>query len=359
MIVDCMTRVWDSPNQMGDGFLASLRRHRQLPWEDFDAGSEAYQKAIEPVAVALLHGCEYAKQGSHITLERVAEVVEASDNKVVGFAGIDPMAQPINEMLDKVERATLLGLKGITISPPMSDMHPSHSSAMALYEVCESKGLPIFLEIGGVNAKQARMTFAQPMMFDEVAAEFPELKILISGFGDPFIDQTLGLLAKHKNVFTELSTLVVQPWRLYNALVSAYQMDVIDHILLGSGFPIHRPEQAILTLYSIGSIASGTNLPGVPREHLRGIVERDALSLLGLEHPLPIRTTIPESGEVTVLSSSDTPSELPPELPPELSSETSLETSPELATDISTEATQEPPVESTSEISQDAKNSPA
>jgi predicted TIM-barrel fold metal-dependent hydrolase len=73
-----------------------------------------------------------------------------------------------------------------------------------------------------------------------------------------------------------------RPWQAYNALVSAYQAGVIEKLLFGSDFPYTSAEDCIESLYSINQLAQGTNLPVIPREALRGIVERDALNLLGL-----------------------------------------------------------------------------
>jgi len=71
-------------------------------------------------------------------------------------------------------------------------------------------------------------------------------------------------------------------WQAYSALVSAHQHQVIDKLLFGSDFPYTSATECIESLYSINQIAQGTNLPVIPREALRGIVERDALGLLGL-----------------------------------------------------------------------------
>jgi predicted TIM-barrel fold metal-dependent hydrolase len=73
-----------------------------------------------------------------------------------------------------------------------------------------------------------------------------------------------------------------RPWQAYNALVLAHQHQVIDKLLFGSDFPHTSITECIESLYSINQISQGTNLPTVPREALRGIVERDTLNLLGL-----------------------------------------------------------------------------
>ncbi len=101
--------------------------------------------------------------------------------------------------------------------------------------------------------------------------------------GQPWVDETICLLGKHPHVFADVSGLLSRPWQASNALVNCYQAGVIDKLLFGSDFPYTNATECIETLYSINQLAQGTNLPVVPREALRGIVERDALGLLGLE----------------------------------------------------------------------------
>ena len=76
--------------------------------------------------------------------------------------------------------------------------------------------------------------------------------------------------------------MLARPWQAYNALVLAHQSQVIEKLLFGSDFPYTTVTECIESLYSLNQVAQGTNLPVIPREALRGIVERDALGLLGL-----------------------------------------------------------------------------
>ena len=64
----------------------------------------------------------------------------------------------------------------------------------------------------------------------------------------------------------------------------------MDKLLFGSGFPHDSPSHGIEELYGIAHMIHETNLPTIPREQLRGIVERDALGLLGVT---PHRDTRP------------------------------------------------------------------
>jgi hypothetical protein len=117
---------------------------------------------------------------------------------------------------------------------------------------------------------------------DEVARTFPRLRIVIAQLGQPWIDETIVLLGKHANVFADVSGLLGRPWQAYNALVTAHQYGVMEKLLFGSDFPFTSAIECIEALYSLNQMAQGTQLPVVPREALRGIVERDTLTLLGL-----------------------------------------------------------------------------
>lgn len=284
MITDLFTRVWDTPGQMGESMLEQLRRRRVAPWSDVNAGEEAHREAMTPVHYAVVHGMVSRRLGAEMPVERVAGLVSRDPQRLLGFAGIDPLDETTRPAA-AVERARQLGMSGVTVSPALQGFHPQHSRALALYEACQAAALPIVFEAGAATSRDAAMEFAQPVLLDAVAREFPDLRIVITGLGDPFVEQTLALMAKHPTVFGELSVILTRPWRLYNALIEAHQLGVMNQLLFGSGFPLQRPDHAIVAIYSASSTAQGTNLPGVPREQLRAVVERDTLGCLGIDTP--------------------------------------------------------------------------
>lgn len=279
MIVDVHTRVWDSPEQLGDILTQKLRRHRHTPWQRPDGSSSAHHQAMQPVSAAVILGFESQELHAAISSDDVARYVARDPEKYIGFAGIDPSQGSVREKLD---RAQELGLEGVTISPAAQGYHPADSRAMRLYEACEQRKLPIMVEAGMLLSRQARMEFDQPHLLDEVARTFADLKLIVTALGDPWIEQGLALVAKHPTVYADLSEIVLRPWQLYNALLRAYQRGVMDQLVFGSSFPFMSPEQAIVTIYSVNTLIQGTHLPSVPREQLRSIVERDTLARLGL-----------------------------------------------------------------------------
>ena len=158
-----------------------------------------------------------------------------------------------------------------------------HSHALRIYGQAARLGLPILFHQGLYFCAGSKMEYARPALLDDIAREFPELKIIVAHLGYPWVDETVVLISKHPNVYADISGLLHRPWQAYNALLSAYQFGVMEKLLFGSDFPYTTPAGCIESLYSINHICHGTSLPTLPREKLRRIVERDALSLLGID----------------------------------------------------------------------------
>ena len=287
MIVDCHTHIWQSPDQLGDGALAELsrpglisgQRMRLLPQAD----TANHLLACEPVERTFVLGFTSQYLGARIPNDYIADYCREHADRMIGFAGIDP-TEP--DALDQVMQVTQnMGLKGLTICPAAQDFHPSDTRAMAIYERAAALRLPIIFYPGTHLSPKTKMEYARPYLLDEVARSFPNLKMVIGHLGYPWIDETLVLMGKHQNVYSDLSSLLRRPWVVYDALVRAYQFQVIDKLLFGSDFPFTTAGECIETLYSINQTTMGTNMPTIPRECLRGIVERDVLSLLGIQMP--------------------------------------------------------------------------
>ena len=188
-----------------------------------------------------------------------------------------------------------MGLCGIAVSPSAQGFHPCHSDAMKVYEAAAGLRLPVVVNHGLGLTAESKMEYARPGPLDEVAREFPDLTLVISHMGYPWVDETVALLAKHTHVYADVSGFLDQPWVAYNALVTAYQCQVMNKLLFGSDFPYSSPAQCIEGLYGLNHLSQGTNLPTIPREQLRGIVERDTLGLLGMpaaSQPTPQDTSL-------------------------------------------------------------------
>jgi predicted TIM-barrel fold metal-dependent hydrolase len=212
----------------------------------------------------------------------LSNYVKTHDNKMTGFAVIDPTNDDIRPkaLTAATER---LGLKGIVLYCARCGFHPCHSLAMQMYESAEKAGLPVFFHNGGVLRPEAVLDFAQPYLLDEIARTFGDLKIIIGNMGEPFQEQTLAVVAKNKNVYADLTVRPNELWHVYNTVITAHERGVMEKLLFGSGFPDGTAGECIEALLGFNKLLGDTNLPTVPRGSIKNIIERDALSLLGIE----------------------------------------------------------------------------
>jgi predicted TIM-barrel fold metal-dependent hydrolase len=292
MIVDCHTHIWQSPDQLGLVDLGDVpRAGRARParstalarrsWRSIPAADPDYHWAqAGSVDKSIVLGFKSRYLQAEIPNRLVADYIKRDPDKLIGFAGIDPTDGDAVAELRTAKNE--LKLVGVTFSPANQDFHPSDTRAQDVYAEAETLGMPILFHPVGQYTEQSKLEFARPYLLDEVARTFPRLRLVIAQMGQPWIDETICLLGKFPNVFADVSGLLSRPWSAYSALVNANQAGVIDKLLFGSDFPYTSATDCIESLYNLNQLAQGTNLPLVPREQLRGIVERDALALLGL-----------------------------------------------------------------------------
>lgn len=212
----------------------------------------------------------------------LSEYVNKHQEKMVGFATVDPIKDKlsVNKLKNLRDK---LGLEGVVLHCSAQGLHPTHSRAMRFYESAQELGYPVFFHNGyGVPGMDDVLSYAQPYLLDEIARGFSGLKIVIGNMGMPFLEQTLSMVAKHKNVYADLTIRPNNVWQTYNTVVASYEHNVMDKLLFGSGFPLGNAGECIETLLGFNMLLADTNLPTVPRGNIRNIIERNTLELLGI-----------------------------------------------------------------------------
>lgn len=277
MIVDCHATIWETSEQLGQ--MADTIR-RITGGHMSSAHPAAHTDAAACANHSLVMGLRSEFLRANVPNQFVADYVDVNPHRIIGIAAIDPTAPDAAD-----EAAACLdngAFRGLVVSPCDQNFHPSDSRAMKLYELANQRGAVMIIRQGMYFHRNSPLQHARPLLLDEVAREFPRLALVVTSIGYPWVDETLALLAKHERVFADTAGLAGQPWLAYTALATAYRYGVMDRILFASGFPAVTPATAIETLYRLNEMTQGTNLPTVPREALRSVVERNALSVLGI-----------------------------------------------------------------------------
>ncbi|MDW8215721.1 MAG: amidohydrolase family protein, partial [Roseiflexaceae bacterium] len=86
--------------------------------------------------------------------------------------------------------------------------------------------------------REAPIRLAHPLLMDEIAIRYPDLKIIMAHMGHPWQTDTCAVIRKHPNIFADLSGDFYRPFSFWEQLIKATEWNVLDKILLGSDYPI-------------------------------------------------------------------------------------------------------------------------
>ncbi|MCY4060852.1 MAG: amidohydrolase family protein [Chloroflexi bacterium] len=212
--------------------------------------------------------------------DKTAAFAKAYPERLIGFMSLHPHDP---HALDELDRARGdLGLRGIKMGANYQNFHPLESRALAIYERAQRYGLPILFHQGTSPVRPAPIRYAHPLLMDEVAMRYPDLRIIMAHLGHPWTVDSAVVVRKHPNVFADISGLFYRPFGFYEAMIKATEWNVLDKLLFASDFPVTTASETFHNLRKVNEIVDGANFPRVPEDKLEAIIYRDSLALLGL-----------------------------------------------------------------------------
>ena len=211
--------------------------------------------------------------------DAVAAFVADAPSRRIGFLSIHP---EVDGALDELERArTDLGLQGIKLGPNYQVFDPLGEAALAVYAEAERRGLPILFHQGASPVRDAPLRYAHPLLMDEIAIRFPELRVVMAHLGHPWQRETVVVLRKNRNVFGDVSAAWARPLDGFLALVRAQEWDVVGKLLFGSDYPMWTPAEAVAGLRELARMRP-QGYPAIRPETVEWLVEGDPRPALGL-----------------------------------------------------------------------------
>jgi uncharacterized protein len=139
----------------------------------------------------------------------VANYASADSRRLLSCGGLHPRHSP-NVMAD-VEQVLRLKIRMIKIHPPHQLLFPNDylhgvKELEIIYRAAEANGLPVMFHTGTSIFPHARNRYGDPIYLDDVAVDFPKLKILMAHGGRPlWMETAFFLLRRHPNVFLDIS----------------------------------------------------------------------------------------------------------------------------------------------------------
>ena len=141
--------------------------------------------------------------------EFIADYVKADPRRLIPCGSLHP--RHTNNVLADVENILKLGIRLIKIHPPHQLLYPNDyvhgvKELEIIYRAAEANGIPVMFHTGTSIFPGARNKYGDPMYVDDVAVDFPKLKILLAHGGRPlWMDTAFFLIRRHANVYLDIS----------------------------------------------------------------------------------------------------------------------------------------------------------
>ncbi|MGZ4813044.1 MAG: amidohydrolase family protein [Terriglobales bacterium] len=141
--------------------------------------------------------------------EFVANYVKEDRRRLIPCGSLHPRHS--NNFMADVEQLLRLDIRLIKIHPPHQLLYPNDylrgvKELEIIYRAAEANGIPVMFHTGTSIFPGARNKFGDPIYVDDVAVDFPQLKILLAHGGRPlWMDTAFFLVRRHPNVYLDIS----------------------------------------------------------------------------------------------------------------------------------------------------------
>jgi len=141
--------------------------------------------------------------------EFIANYVKADPKRLLPCGSVHP--RHTRNVLADMEQIVRLGIRLIKIHPPHQLLYPNDyvrgvKELEIIYRAAEANGIPIMVHTGTSIFPNARNKYGDPIYVDDVAVDFPRLKILLAHGGRPlWMDTAFFLVRRHPNVYLDIS----------------------------------------------------------------------------------------------------------------------------------------------------------
>jgi predicted TIM-barrel fold metal-dependent hydrolase len=169
----------------------------------------------------------------------IADLAERWPGRFIPFAGADVLAGM--SAVRELERAVKgRGFRGLSLRPFMVGLAADDRRYYPLYAKCVELGIPVSLHTSANWTTMMDNDLGHPRHIGVVAADFPELTIIMSHGGYPWVLEAVLLAWKYERVFLELAAHrprhLAQPGTGWEPLFRFGQTTIADKVLFGTGF---------------------------------------------------------------------------------------------------------------------------
>lgn len=205
-----------------------------------------------------------------ISNEDLVDLLEKYSGRFIGFAGVD--GHDGKEALNEIKKYVIDGpLTGVVIEPGYGDdpMAVGDDRIEPIYAYCEKYDIPMIVGFGGML--HPSLDLMDPKDVDRIALRHPNLRMLLSHGGWPFVQEVIWIALMRKNVYIMPDLYMYQtPFTV--EYVAAANTVIKDKIIYGSAYPIVSQKESVNNYLNCG----------IHGEFLENVMFNNALKFLGV-----------------------------------------------------------------------------
>ena len=245
------------------------------PRPDLDSVA-AYYRERRMAAVVFTVDATTRLRHPALSSAEIADGAARNNDVLIPFGSVDPLQG--GSSVDLARRLVEQnGVRGFKFHPTVQGFDPSDEVHYPLYSAIEELGVPALFHTGqtGIGAGMRggygfKLGLSNPMLLDPIAADFPELQIIMAHPSVPWQDEALSVATHKHNTWIDLSGW--SPKYFPESLVRAANSYLKKRVLFGSDFPLLTPDRWIRDVEQTA----------LKPEVLPGIMKDNAARLLGL-----------------------------------------------------------------------------
>jgi predicted TIM-barrel fold metal-dependent hydrolase len=224
----------------GSAFKAGTDRTPDL------AAVAGYYRERNLAAVVFTVDAHTATGHPALSSEEIVAGAAAHDDVLIPFGSVDPHDGP--DAVARLRDLAAAGARGLKLHPSLQAFAPNDLAHYPLYEAASELGLPVVFHTGqtGIGAglpggRGIKLRYSDPMLIDDVAADHPDLTIILAHPSVPWQDAAISIATHKANVFIDLSGW--SPKYFPPQLVRAANSLLRHKVLFGSDYPVLTPDR--------------------------------------------------------------------------------------------------------------------
>ena len=177
----------------------------------------------------------WSPAGPLITNDEVSSYVKQYPDRLYGVASVD-LYRPMEAVRELRRCVKEQGFKALRIVQWLWNLPPTDRRYYPLYAECIELGIPFCCQVGHTGPLCPSEPGRPIPYIDEVAIEFPELKIVGGHIGYPWTTEMIAVSTKHENVYIDTSAYVAK--RFPPELVTYMKKHGSKKAMFGTNYPM-------------------------------------------------------------------------------------------------------------------------